>query len=247
MQNEKFQVVLSEGVKKAEIIVREVKEVNELPVLKPLKIGIRGTIGAPLEFLTRRMDQADQINQKRCHILVDRQDISIKLVYNENDEYNTGTVIGVLEAHPKFVEFGINTGKVWRPAELGLFFKMNRSFFATREENMKLVSELMNFSATVNNSIQRSVKESGDRTDNFEQVVNSNLPKSFTLNVPIFKGKGSEIIEVETFANINGREVAFTLLSPAAQATQEDIRDNVVDEQLKEIRVLCPDIAIIEQ
>lgn len=247
MQNEKMQINLAAGMSKAEIIVREVKEVNELPVLKPLKLGISGTIGAPLEFLTRRMDQPDQINQKRCHILVDREDISIKLVYNENDEYNTGSIKGVLESHPKFVEFGINTGKVWTPAELGLFFKMNRSFFATREENMKLVSELMNFTATVNNNIQRSVKESGDRTDNFEQVVNSNLPKSFTLNVPIFKGKNPEIIEVETFAKINGREVAFTLLSPAAQATQEDIRDKVVDEQLKEIRELCPDIAIIEQ
>jgi hypothetical protein len=247
MQNEKFQVTLSEGVQKAEIIVREVKEVNELPVLKPLKLAISGTIGAPLEFLTRRKDEFEQINQKRCHILVEREEISIKLVYNENDEYNTGSITGVLESHPKFVEFGINTGKVWTPAELGLFFKMNRSFFATREENMKLVSELMNFSATVNNSIQRSVKESGDRTDNFEQVVNSNLPKSFVLIVPIFKGNKAETIEVETFAKINGREVAFTLLSPAAQATQEDIRDKVVDEQLEAIRVLCPDIAIIEK
>lgn len=246
MQNEKFQVNLSDGVQKAEIIVREVKEVNELPVLKPLKLAIAGTIGAPLEFLTRRMDQPDQINQKRCHVLVNREDISIKLVYNENDEYNTGTIKGVLEAHPKFIEFGINTGKVWTPTELGLFFKMNRSFFATREENMLLVSELMNFTASVNNNIQRAAKENGDRTDNFEQVVNSNLPKSFTLIVPLFKGNKAETIEVETFAKINGRDVSFTLLSPAAQATQEDIRDNVIDEQLAAIRDLCPDIAIIE-
>lgn len=247
MENEKLQFNFAPGTEKAEVIIREVDKVNELPIKAPVKIDITGTIGAPLEFLKRRKDQEDQINQKRCHILVDREEISIKLVYNENDEYNTGSITGVLQAHPKFIEFGINTGKVWTPAELGVFFKMNRSFFATREENMKLVSELMNFTATVNNSIQRIVKESGDRTDNFEQVVNSNLPKSFTLIVPIFKGNKAETIEVETFAKINGREVAFTLLSPAAQATQEDIRDKVVDEQLNAIRELCPDIAIIEQ
>jgi len=72
----------------------------------------------------------------------------------------------------------------------------------------------MNFSATVNNKIERSVKENGDRTDNFAQLVNSNLPESFTLNVPIFKGMASESLEVETFAKVDGRDVAFTLLSP---------------------------------
>lgn len=247
MQNEKLQMNFAPGVEKVEAIIREVKEVNELPVKAPVKIAISGTIGAPLEFLKRRMDQPDQINQKRSHILVDREQIMISLVYNENDEYNRGTVSGSLQAHPKFEEFGINTGKVWQPTELGLFFKMNRSFFTSREENMKLVSELMNFTATVNNSIQRSVKETGDRTDNFEQVVNSNLPKSFILSIPIFKGSVPETIEVETFAKVNGREVAFTLLSPAAQATQEGIRDRIIQSQLDEIRGICPDIAIIEQ
>lgn len=46
MQNEKMQVNLAPGMSKAEIIVREVKEVNELPVKAPLKIGIKGTLNA---------------------------------------------------------------------------------------------------------------------------------------------------------------------------------------------------------
>lgn len=246
MQVEHMNIQPQNG-EKAEIIIREVTTVNELPVLKPVKIAIAGTIGAPFEFLSKRHDQPEQINQKRCHILVDREDITIALVTCEQDEYTRGNVKGKLEFHPKFVEFGINTGKVWTPAQLGLFFKMNRSFFVDRATNMSLVNELMNFTATVNNKIDRSVKENGDRTDNFAQVVNSNLPKSFTLNMPIFKGTPAEIIEVETFAQINGREVQFTLLSPGAQATLEEIRDKAVDEQLKQIREICPYIAIIEQ
>lgn len=246
MQNEHMQLNFQPGVEKAELIIREVKEVNELKVKEPVKIGLSGTIGAPFEFLLKRMDQADQINQKRCHIVVDREEISIKLVFNENDEYNRGEVVGTLDAYPKFTEFGINTGKVWTPTALGLFFKMNRAFFTSREDNMKLVSDLMNFTATVNNSIERSAKESGDRTDKFEQVVNSNLPKSFNLVIPIFKGIAAETIEVETFAQVDGRQVSFTLLSPGAQAILEEIRDKAVDEQLKKIGDSCPDIAIIE-
>lgn len=246
MQTEKMQLNFAPSTEKAEMVIREVKEVNELPVKAPLKIGIKGTLNAVAEFLQKRGSLDDQIKLQRTHILVDREDISIQLVYNENDEYTRGQVTGTLQVHPKFEEFGINTGKIWTPAELGLFFKMNRSFFATREENMKLVTELMNFTATVNNSIQRSVKESGDRTDNFEQVVNSNLPKSFTLNIPVFKGFQAESIEVETFAKVNGREVAFTLLSPAAQATIEEIRDAAIDKELKLIANQWPMIPIIE-
>lgn len=247
MKNEKLELNFAEGISKAEIVIREVEKVNELDVKPPLKLNIKGVIGSVAEFLSKRKDQEDQINQKRCHILVNREKISIELIYNENDEYQTGSIKGTLEEHPKYKEFGINSGKVWSPTELGMFFKMNRSFFPDKSENMKLVSELMNFTAKINSSIERSAKENGNRTDNFEQTVNSNLPASFVLNIPIFKGTQSENLEVETFAQVNGREIAFVLLSPAANQTMEDIRDKVIDEQLKNISENCPNIAVIEQ
>jgi hypothetical protein len=247
MQNEKMQINLAAGMSKAEVIVREVSKVNELEVKAPVKINLNGVLGCVYEFLLKRKDQSEQIFQKRCHIIVNREKISIKLVFNEHDEYQMGTVSGTLTINSKFNEFGINADKVWSPTQLGLFFKMNKSFFPDKAENMRLVSELMNFIGTVNSSIERSVKESGDRSDKFEQVVNSNLPKSFKLKIPVFKGTDSENIEVETFAQVNAKDVSFILLSPAANEIMEDIRDTEIDKQLNLIREICPDIAIIEQ
>lgn len=247
MENEKFQINLGAGVTKAEVIVREVSEVNELKVKAPVKTNLNGVLGCVYEFLLKRKDQTEQMNQKRCHIIVNRESISIKLVTNDNDEYLTGTVSGKLTVNSKFEEFGINTNKVWTPTALGLFFKMNKSFFPDRAENMKLVSDLMNFIGTVNSNIERSVKESGDRSDKFEQVVNSNLPASFKLKIPVFKGTEAQNIEVETFAQVNAKDVSFILLSPAANEIMEDIRDTEIDKQLDLIREICPDIAIIEQ
>lgn len=248
MQNEKMQVNLAPGMEKAEIIVREVKEVNELPVKAPIPLSINSTIGGVAEFLRKRIEAPDgQINIQRSHILVDRENIKITLVLNEDDYYKTGKIVSTLEYHPKFEEFGINSGFQWTPSELGMFFKMNRSFFINLNENQTLVNELMNFTATVNNSIQRSAKENGDKTDNFTQVVNSNLPSKFNLRMPIFKGLPAETIEVETFAKISGHEVSFVLLSPGANSTLETLRDNAIDEQLKVIREICPVLPIIEQ
>lgn len=246
MENEKMQINFPEGITKAEVIIREGAAVKELEPKAPVKTRLKGVIGVPAEYLGKRVT-TEQFTQERSHLLVNREDIKLTLVINEDDEYLGGTIEGSLEFHPTFTAFGINTGKVWTPTELGMFFKMNRAFFPDRTANMKLVTELMNFSATVNNKIERSVKENGDRTDNFAQIVNSNLPASFTLNIPIFKGMPAETLEVETFAQINGREVAFTLLSPGANETLEDIRDKAIDGELERIREIAPNIAIIEQ
>lgn len=245
MQNEKLQINFAPGATTAELILREGSAVKQLDPKAPIQTNINGVISCVVEYLTKRIN-AGQFNQKDCHILVNRDKVEITLITNEADAYNRGQVVGKLSYNPKFIEFGINAGKVWTPTELGLFIKMNRAFFTDRQSNMALVSTLMNFTATVNNKIERAVAENGNRTDNFAQVVNSNLPESFVIQMPIFKGMPAETIEVETFAQVNGREVAFVLLSPGAQATLEDLRDKIIDEQISAIREIAPDIAIIE-
>lgn len=245
MENEKLQINLGHGVAKAEVVLREGPAVKELEPKAPIKTDISGVIGSPLEYLKKRLSTG-QFTEERSHLIVDREYISLSLIINEDDDYQRGIVHGKLEFHPKFEEFGINTKKEWTPMELGLFFKMNRAFFPDRGANMKLVTDLMSFTATVNNKIERSVKENGDRTDNFAQVVNSNLPASFVLNIPIFKGMEAETLEVETFARVDGRAVVFVLISPGANQTLEEIRNKTIDAQLEQIKVIAPKLAIIE-
>lgn len=226
-----------------EVIIREGAAPKVLDPKAPVKMNVNGTINAPFEYLTKRIDC---INQKECHIIVNREKITIELVVNESDEYTRGTIAGTLQYHPKFEEFGINAGKVWSPFDFAMFCKMNRAFFADKNVNMSLVSACKNFTAKVNNQIERAIQENGNRTDNFAQVVNSNLPESFTLSIPIFKGGKKEDLIVETFAKIDGRNVAFVLLSPGAEETLEDLRDKAIDEQLNAIKAIAPDIAIFE-
>lgn len=246
METEKMQINFAPGQTTAEIIIREGEATKQLDPKAPVKTDIVGTIGTILEYLKKRVN-AGQFKQTECFITVDRESVKMTLTINEKDAYTRGTVVSKLQFNPQFVKFGINdANKVWTPAELGLFFKMNRTFFPDRKDNMELVSRLMNFNGTVQATIDRDIKMNGSRTDNFAQVVNSNLPESFTVQMPIFKGLPSESIEVETFAQVNGREVSFVLLSPGAQATLEDLRDKVIDEQLEQVKEIAPEIAIIE-
>lgn len=114
-------------------------------------------------------------------------------------------------------------------------------------QNMELVSILKNFKARIAQKVENSREDNGSRTDNFSQVVNSNLPKSFVVEMPIFKGRPVEKIEIELLADVDGRDVKLALCSPGAEVIVEEERNKAIDEQLSLIRSLAPDIAIIEQ
>lgn len=163
MENEKMQVNFAPGVTEATLRVIELHEENELPVLEPDKVELAGTIGSVYEFLLKRISEKEQINQKRCYILVDREKMTLKLVTNETDSRNKATVRGELKYYPKFLEFGINTSKTWEPVQLSKFFKMNRAFFKDAQYNMELVTVLKNFKASIDSKVENSRQDNGSR------------------------------------------------------------------------------------
>lgn len=245
METEKLQINLPEGA--TEIIIREGAAVKVLDPKAPIKVDLSGIIGAPFEFLSKRISEGNQINQKRCHILINREKVLIILVTSEDDEYNRGKVSGELEIHPKFKEFGINQPKGWEPKQLGDFFRMNKAFFPDKQENMKLVADLKNFKAKVNANMEKGKQDNGSMNVSYSQVVDSNLPGSFKASLPVFKGMENFDLEIEVLADVNGMDVTLHLICPAAVQLLEELRNKVIDEQIAKFRELAPEIAIIEQ
>lgn len=225
-----------------EVVLREGKAPVALDPKEPKLVNIIGTIDAPLRWLEKRIEL---INQKESDILVNRDKMRISLTINETNFYQTG-IGGVLQESKEMLEFGINTEKKWEPIKLSKFLKMHRAFFTDKSQNMMLVSTLKNFKAKVNQDIERSREENGSKVDNYSQVVDSNLPKSFKLNIPLFKGFACEEIEVEIYADVDGRDVSLSLVSAGANEAIEEYKNKVIDEQLDAIRQIAPDIVIIE-
>lgn len=243
MDKGKINVVFQPGVEKAELVIREVDTVNELQVVSPEKIKITGVPGTIRNFLDKRINELDQ---KKCHVLIDRDNNCIGLILNESDYYTKGSVTERLEFHPKLVEFGINMKKAWDPTELGQFFKMNRTYFHDRAENMAIVATLKDFKAKVDISIEKMKNENGSFADNYSGAVTSNLPGEFKLNIPVFKGSDRETLEVEIWANVTGRDVSLQLVSPGAVNFMEEERDKILDFQKERIIEVAPDVAIME-
>ena len=225
-----------------EVVLREGEAPVVLDPKEPERVVISGTIDTPFRWLEKRIEL---INQKASNIIVNRDVMGIALTVDETNYYQSD-IRGELKTSQEMMEFGINTEKKWEPIKLSKFLKMHHAFFTDKSQNMMLVSTLKNFKAKVNQDIERSKEENGSKVDNYSQVVDSNLPKSFKLNIPLFKGFACEEIEVEIYADVDGRDVSLSLVSAGANEAIEEYKNKVIDEQLEQIRQIAPDIVIIE-
>lgn len=249
MDPEKLNVNFAEGEGVKELIIREVNEVVEdkLPVLEPDKVSISGTISAIFAFLEKRWNAEDnQVNHSRTHILVDRDNLKMTLIINETDKRERKQIVGTIALSRQYQSFGLNEKENWDPMDLGNFFRINRSYFASKDENMALVTALKSFKAKVHQTVELEEKDNGGKTDVFRQVVDSSLPKAFNIMIPIFKDQPASSINVEIIAHVHGRDFELELISPDAASIVEECRDKLFDEQIDKIRELAPEIPIIE-
>ena len=242
-----MQVNFAPGQTSAELIIREVGNENpyKLPVKEPLNLQLNGIITCIYAFLEKRWG-TEQIDKEHTHILVNRDELAVTLVTNENDERTTQTIVGSIQLSRQFTGFHINDGQLWTPVQLGDFFRLNRSYFETKEKNMELVNLLKKFSAKVQTTIKRELNDNGSVTDNYEKAVDSNRPPSFVINVPIFKGAEPEKLSIETIAHVEGNTALLTLISADAECIIEESRDKIINTELDKIRKLCPEIPIME-
>lgn len=246
MNTEKLNVNFAEGENVKELIIRETTHVNEpLPILEPDHVEITGNIDAPARFLEKRWNN-EQVEHSRTHLIVNRDELRMTLIANETDKRNRMTIVGRIRLSRQFAQFGINSEKEWEPEDLGNLFRINRTYFENREENMQLVTKLKSFKAKIQTEVEREKKDNGSVTDVYRKVVDSNLPESFPIRIPIYKGAKPETINVEIIATVNGRDVTLSLISPDAASVIEEVRDRLIDEQISIIVSIATEIPIIE-
>ncbi|MBD5256196.1 MAG: hypothetical protein HDS50_01000 [Bacteroides sp.] len=226
------------------VVFREGLASKELDQKAPEKIAITGVLSTPLDWLKKRVDT---IPHEQACVFVERENNKIALVINETDPYKRGGIVGQAEFSELFRKFGINNPEVgWTPAKLGQFVRLNRAAFEDKEVCMKLVSALKNFKANAQSQIEKQHDPSGSRAEIYRQTVESNLPKSFTVHIPIFKGPEKVTFDVEFDHYLTDGEVFLQLVSPGAKEITDQWRDKAIDDVLEGIRKVAPDIAIIE-
>jgi hypothetical protein len=234
------------GEKPIEVIVRKgeaAKAVDPLPEKEPLSCNLTGTIEAPANWLEKR---ADKVDGKAVYAVVDREKISIGLVVNETDARYKRTIVGQAEFSDIYNAFRINVADGWEPAKLGQFIRLHRAMFDDKQKATEMVAKLKNFKARVNSKLEKQQDRDGSRGVVYQQAVQSDLPTDFKVNIPIFKGKEKQLVEVEIDHYVQGADCYLQLFSPEALDVIEDSTDNILNTEIERLKTAVPDIVIIE-
>lgn len=243
--NEKLKQAITEEIARTttgelELTIREGQASD---VWEPRDFNLSGNLDTPYRWLQKRLSTIDPLE---ATIVVNRENLIIDLYVDErNKGFFNQSITGRLNTDPAHLKFGINSGRYMSTFALADLIKMNRSFFTDPSVAMNLVSGLKNFKASIQKKLESSDNDRGNKSVIFDQVMTSNIPEGFTLNLPIFKGQPKVHLKVEVY--INAETYECTLISPEANDLIEEARDKQIDRQLADIRNLSDQIVIIEQ
>jgi len=221
------------------ISILEVREGDALPLKEQNIITIIGTITTIFNWLIKRVTE---INEKLCHILIDKNALTMTLIVDESNHYKT-TIVSKLQLSDEYKKFGINSEKVWECFDLANFIKMNRSFFQDKITAMQTVSQLRDFKAKVNNEIEKFKDDRANKEIRLKQTVESNLPPILKVKLPIFKEEQAISLDLEI--EINPDNFGCSFICPDATDFINEQTDLIFDEQINKIQAVATQIAIL--
>lgn len=198
----------------------------------PTPVGISGTITAPSRFLNRR---AGEFDQKKAHCLASLNEGKLQLVVNEQSVTDKYTITGQIALGKLFVELGINTEKGYGSQGLAKKLKFMRSIFESHSEHTKLITQLRNLEAKINQQVENKKDDGGNRSLVFRQTVESNMPDSFTISLPLIEGEEPVGIEVSVILAADNGSIICYLESLEAADIIDAQREKIINDEVEKI------------
>jgi hypothetical protein len=231
-----MKIELSSGNKELIILTGQAE-----PVYHEKAIEVKGgSIASALEYLSKKVVDAVKIEHSKIEFCYSK--LYINLLY-DGRQRNPDFIQGTLKLHPDLEKFNINSGKSYSTFDLADFIKMNRHYFENKEYAMKLVSELRNFEGKVNRDLEAKTDERGNKRALINQVVESNIPTGFFLELPVFVGEAPKRLEIEI--NITS-SFECSLISPDLKEFIDLESRSILNEQLVKIKELHPELKVFE-
>lgn len=220
---------IKEGATTITILTGNAPEPLKVNNRKP--IDLKGTIDAPKRFIDVR-----DFERKESHALVSLSRGEIILVVNEQSTDDKFTITGRVSVSKEFKELGINSDRYYEPENLAKMLKLKRSMFANKLDHATTIAGLRNIKAKVNQDIEKAKDDKGNLTDAMKQSVESNMPDSIIVKIPLIEGQESVKIELFIVMEVEGGKIICTLESIDGAEGIDEFREKAVLEQVEEIK-----------
>lgn len=217
------------------------------PIELPEMIVIEGDINTISAFVKSRYQASTPeghglqfLDKDRVVVFVDRTDFTIKI--DVDPEHPRGTyVTGKLELAPELLKFCINTGKAFTREELVKLIRFNKIWFASRDQAETLEKAYMSFNAEIHAKIGKESDNRGNVSNSYKKTVQTNIPESFVLNIPIFKGQEKKKFQVDILIEATDASTRFYLESVDLHDMITIESEGILNKQLE----CCKDFVIV--
>lgn len=201
---------LPEGT--TEFTIRE-GDAPRVRVVDPIKYTFDGLLNAPGLYYQKRVAANDKyFDAAKAVVEVDYDNRTIRLLVDPTNP-DADIVTGKIFSESTLAPFRINAGSVWKPRDLGVFLRRNRQYFEDITTGAQLISELLTLKVKTDGQIEVSNDDRGNKTNLFSQKAVTNIPVSFTLNMPILSGGKKRPFIVDIHLDVNGSSVDISLES----------------------------------
>jgi hypothetical protein len=116
--------------------------------------------------------------------------------------------------------------------------------FTSKEENMRIVTNLMTFTVNVEKEIKNHDDFKGNVLLSIEQKVKQDISLAFNITAPIFKGTKPVTFEVTAGVTVGVSSCTFWLESVDLRDHEYKIREGAIDTEVAKFN---DEIVVIEQ
>ncbi len=223
-----------------ELILREGKAQDPLPLKEPNIINISGDIHSVANFINNRKNgfSSQAIDKDKAIVSVDKNKRTIVLQLDPENFYGA-TITGKLEQSDELKQFQISTGsgdpKYYNRKQLVELLKFNRLFFEDKNEHARVMAGLYKLRIKSETEIQQEKDNAGNKRNLLEvkTVDDGGMAKEFTLTLPLFKGFASSKITVEICYDVVNGDVQFWLESVGMKEAMDSRVEGIFEEELK--------------
>lgn len=219
-----------------ELIIREGKAQDPLPLREPKLVNIAGDIHSVASFVKNRDSGhgSQQIDRNKAVVSVDKYAKTITLQLDPENYYGA-TITAKLEQSKELEQFGINTSTRYNRKSLLDLLRFNRLFFEDKNEHARVIAGLYKLRIKSEQEIQQEKDNQGNKRTlhDLKTVDDGGMVKEFTLTIPIFKGFSANRITVEICFEVLNGDVSFWLESIGLKEATDDAIDGIFEEELK--------------
>lgn len=234
-----------ESIEGNEIIIREGQA---LPMVEPQQVKISGDIKTVSAFIQKRkaliINDAglQEINPDRAIVEVDKEAMTIILKLDPEFKYGT-VVIAKLEPNPDLAQFYINKNKQFSQRELVQLLKFSRLYFEDAGKHGDLLKAYQAFAAKTYTDLAGDQDNRGNKNFAFNKKVETGLPASFVMNIPVFKGQEPKRFMVEICLDVTDAAASFWFESIELNELQDIESEKLLNSELES----CKDYVVVRK